>query len=206
MNPYFDIWSWSCLETSFIGPLDDPAYSSPSAARISHPILPALYHHFGCICPSFEVLSILAQLAGPGMIEIGSGNGYWTLMFRRHGVPTIAIDNGSAHWRTMWIYDTVIVDGVTWLRTHARAPQSLMLLAYPIASESATAKLLRAFKGERIALVGTQNADRFTAFAETTVEEYFAESNKDFELLARVALPSFADKDEALYVFQRRKT
>jgi hypothetical protein len=36
---------------------------------------------------------------------------------------------------------------------------------------------------------------------DTTVEEYFERGKKDFEMAVRILLPSFAGKDEAMYVY-----
>jgi hypothetical protein len=93
-NPYYDIWAWSCHEASFLGPLNLPAYAQPSSARITHPMLPVLYHHFRCVCPSFEALSVIAQLVKPtkaeGVVNMASGNGYWTFLLR--------MGSGSMRW------------------------------------------------------------------------------------------------------------
>lgn len=54
-------------------------------------------------------------------------------------------------------------------------------------------------------VAGTQNENRFTGFEDTTVEEYFEGEKKDFETTVRIPLLSFADKDEAIYAYQRKK-
>ena len=58
---------------------------------------------------------MIKQLATAGkkreVIEIGSGNGYWTYMLRRQGVEVKAVDNLQSEYRTLWISDTVIKDG-----------------------------------------------------------------------------------------------
>ncbi|THW61454.1 NAD(P)-binding protein [Aureobasidium pullulans] len=74
-NPYFDVWAWSCQNLEWAGPED-----ATSKVRFSHAILPILYHHFGCVCPSYESLSIIYQLAkGRTVVDLGSGNGYRVL-------------------------------------------------------------------------------------------------------------------------------
>jgi hypothetical protein len=36
------------------------------------------------------------------------------------------------------------------------------------------------------------------------VEQYFEREKKDFEMTVRMPLPSFAGKDEAMYIYQRK--
>lgn len=84
---------------------------------MAHPVLPVLMHHFGCAVPSREALEVLRVLAaGRTVADVGSGNGYWSFMLRRHGVPTLAVDNEQSLWRANWVDDTIIDDGVAWLR------------------------------------------------------------------------------------------
>ena len=65
--------------------------------------------------------------------------------------------------------------------------------------------MLKASKGDTAVVAGTQNENRFTGFSNTTVEQYFEREKKDFEMTARIPLPSFAGKDEVMYVNQRKK-
>ena len=170
-------------------------------------MLPVLYHHFGCVCPSWEALSIISQLAQDtaGVLDMASGNGYWTYMLRRLQVPTTAVDNGTSHYRFNWISDTVRVNGVDYLQQQRGARDRVLLLVYMITRGTFTKQVLKMYKGDTIVVVGTQNANRFTTFANVLVEEYFAAEMKDWHLTVRIALPSFAGKDEAMYVFQRRR-
>jgi hypothetical protein len=94
----------------------------------SHPILPVMMHHFGCAVPSHEGLMIVKILAEGGsgggagggkhktkgeeaaktqrpnknkkrkVVDMGSGNGYWTMMLRGYGVEVDAVDNGMSKW------------------------------------------------------------------------------------------------------------
>jgi hypothetical protein len=208
-NPYYDIWTWSCRETGFLGPLNLPAYAHPDSARITHPMLPVLYHHFGCVCPSFEALSVIAQLVAPswaeGVIDMASGNGYWTYLLRRMGVGVSAVDNMEAVWRMMWVEDTVKANGVDYLKKQGGAKNMVLLMVYMVPRGDFTKQVLKAYKGDTVVVAGTQNENRFTGFSDTTVEQYFEWEKKDFEMTARIPLPSFAGKDEAMYVYQREK-
>merc|ERR1712093_84936 len=179
INPYYDLWAFSCHETSFLGPLPDPSYAHPANAKHTHPILPVFYHHFGCVVPSYEALYIISQLvkesalqggggadAGAGgVIDMASGNGYWTYLLRRMQVPVTAVDSMASEYRTTWISDTIVV-------------------------------------------VGTMNENRFTGFEDCTVEEYFEGemqgAGEGWELIVRVPVPSFAGKDEGMFVWKRK--
>ncbi|CAJ2504084.1 Uu.00g114780.m01.CDS01 [Anthostomella pinea] len=151
-NPYLTFLSWACRNLEWAGP-------SPSSAGRSggHHVLPILMHHFGCVCPSHEALQILVSLAdGREVIDMGSGNGYWTWALRQQilhqnqtqpqkqgkkstpptPTPTSTItpvDNAQSSWRITWVPDTYTADGPSYLRTTRHgAPDAVLLLVYPI--------------------------------------------------------------------------
>ena len=163
-------------------------------------------HHFGCVCPSYEALEIIKQVAKDrNIVEIGSGNGYWAYMLRRFSLTVTAVDNGESEYRTMWIPDTIFTDGIAYLKKQKGAKDAVLLLVYPIVGADFTTKVLDAYTGDTVIVVGTQNANGYTAFKDTTIVAYMADRKGDFERVVQVPLPSFAGKDEALFVFQRRK-
>lgn len=186
--------------------------------RISHHILPVFYHHFGCIVPTWDALSIISQLTqhappqpkpkgwpGREVIEIGSGNGYWSLLLRREGCKVTAVDNAHSDWRTMWIGDTVWTDGVKYLQREDGAKEAVLLLVYPQVGADFTAQVLRAYQGDYVVVAGTQTGNGFTGFKDETIADWMARERKEYERVAQVPLPSFAGKDEALFVFVRRR-
>lgn len=177
---------------------------------MTHPMLPVLYHHFGCACPSFEALDIISKLCSEqkdgSVLEMASGNGYWTYLLRRQGVKTVAVDNMEAKWRYMWISDTTKANGITYLKSNNGAKGHVLLMVYMVTKGDFTKNVLRNYKGDTIVIAGTQNANRFTGFGDMGVEEYFEREMGGWNLSARVALPSFAGKDEGLFVYQRIRT
>jgi hypothetical protein len=217
-NPYLDLWKYSCEELEWAGPLPSTAHT-----RISHHILPIFYHHFGCVVPSYAALYVLAKLAQPArpgkedvlpILDIGSGNGYWTYMLRNFPVAHIgaekplhvrAIDNQVSEYRVSWIKDTIIRDGKEWLRSHDGGRGCVLLLVYPQVTGNFTGPLLKAFQGDKIVVAGTQNGNGFTGFHDMVVDEWVEKNLEAFKLVLRMPLPSFAGKDEALFVFERRK-
>jgi hypothetical protein len=60
VNPYYSLWTYSCQELEWAGPLP-----STTLTKISHHILPIFYHHFGCIVPAYAALHVIAKLAQP---------------------------------------------------------------------------------------------------------------------------------------------
>lgn len=166
-------------------------------------------HHFGCVTPSHESLEVLRILAdGRPIADLGSGNGYWSLMLRRYGLTVHAVDNMQSAWRVNWLDDTVVADGVQWLRRHAGASNMVLLTVYPVVGQGPVdgafiRGLIDAFAGDTLAVVGTQNSNGYTTFRTTTMDEYMRAEHKDWTKVVQIALPSFAGKDEALYVFQR---
>ena len=162
-------------------------------------MLPVLYHHFGCVVPTYEALWIISQL-GPVM-DVGSGNGYWTYMLRRLGVEVIAVDNMASEYRTTWVMP-VKTDGVEYVKRH----KEVLLLVYPVTGGMFTKRVLEAYCGDTIVIAGTQNTNRYTGFSDRTVEEWFQEKawEQAWELVWRIALPSFAGKDETMFVWKRK--
>ncbi|KAK6004431.1 hypothetical protein QM012_008293 [Aureobasidium pullulans] len=203
-NPYLDVWAWSCQNLEWAGPED-----ATSKVRFSHAILPILYHHFGCVCPSYESLSIIYQLAkGRPVIDLGSGNGYWSYMLRvfnkQKPLTVVPVDNGISEWRTIWVPDTNQIDGVEYLRKNNDGKDQVLLLVYPQVGLEFTSKILRAYKGDTIICAGTQNSNGYTAFAKETIADWIAREMPVFEKVCQIPLPSFAAKDEALFAFQRK--
>ena len=146
INPYFDVWAWANQNIEWAGP-------EPGTAKIkiSHAILPVLYHHFGCVCPSYEALSLMLQVSkGRRIIDMGSGNGYWTYVLRRFEqgkkkLEVIPVDSGMSEWRTIWVPDTVEADGVKWLKQNNGAKDDVLLLVYPNTGEDFTSKMITAY-------------------------------------------------------------
>ncbi|KAF2456279.1 hypothetical protein BDY21DRAFT_415907 [Lineolata rhizophorae] len=211
-NPYLDVWAWTCRALDWAGPTPD----TPRHARHSHHVLPVLYHHFGCAVPSPDAIAVLRQLSRPAgrsrpraVVELGSGNGYWAYALRRAGVPVVAVDNGDAAWRTVWIADTVVADGASFVKKRGGGGgcvDDVLLLVYPPTEAGGfTEKVLRAYKGDAIAVVGTQNEDGYTGFKEEGLAQWMGRERPEFELVMQVPLPSFAGRDEALFVFQTKK-
>ncbi|KAM0307501.1 hypothetical protein HYE67_000827 [Fusarium culmorum] len=205
-NPYLDFWMWSCHSLEWCGPC-------PASERVatSHHVLPIFMHHFGCATPTHESLSILKVLAdGRPIADIGSGNGYWAFMLRRYGLTVHAVDNMQSEWRVNWVNDTVISDGTKWLHKNSNGKEMVLLLVYPVVGGGIgggteggfTRNLVAAFEGDTIAVVGTQNRNGYTGFKGITMDEFMESEHKDWTMVAKVALPSFPGKDEALYVFQ----
>ena len=161
-------------------------------------------HHFGCVVPSYESLEVIKQMArGRRVLEIGSGNGYWAYMLRRMGLNVTAVDNLQSEYRTLWIGDTLVQDGEKYLKTEKGAKDALLLLVYPIVGLNFTSKILKAYKGDVICVAGTQNRNGYTAFQDRTIDEYITAEKTEFEKTVQIPLPSFAGKDEALFMFER---
>lgn len=188
-----------------------------------------LYHHFGCVVPTQAALSLIHQVAAAApaspptppkkaggssasspprpVIEIGSGTGYWTFLLRKQ-FPDLAItpiDSGLSIYRTLWIADTIRADGPSYLTTNLNAGAgAVLLLVYPSVGDDFTGKTLRAFRGDAVVVAGTQSGNGFTGFKGETVSEWVARERLDWKEVARIPLPSFAGKDEALFVFVRK--
>lgn len=116
-----------------------------------------------------------------------------------------AVDNMQSEYRTLWIGDTIVKDGERFLKDNNGARDAVLLLVYPVVGAGFTAKVLDAYKGDTICVAGTQNRNGYTAFRDRRIDEYMEAERPEFEKTVQVALPSFAGKDEALFIFERRK-
>jgi hypothetical protein len=148
------------------------------------------------------------------IVEIGSGNGYWAYMLRRIGLTVHAVDNAASLWRTVWIGDTMYADGIQFLRKPPPAlslslggsgcKDAILLLVYPQVSADLTGRIIRAYEGNCIVLAGTQNGNGFTGFKSETIEMWMERERPQYKRIAQIPLPSFAGKDEALFIFSKR--
>jgi hypothetical protein len=172
--------------------------------------------------PSYAALHVIAKLCQPSkpskepvlpLLDVGSGNGYWTYMLRNlppyspemKTLDVRPIDNGLSEYRVTWVNDTIKMDAKEYLRRNDGGKGSVLLLVYPQATGDFTGPVLKMFQGDTIVVAGTQNANGFTAFQDILVDDWVAKNLTAFELTLRMPLPSFAGKDEALFVFQRKK-
>jgi hypothetical protein len=116
-----------------------------------------------------------------------------------------AIDNQLSEYRVSWVKDTIKMDGLQYLKQNDQGKGCVLLLVYPQATGNFTGPILKAFEGDTIVVAGTQNGNGFTGFQDQVIDEWVGKNLSAFELKMRMPLPSFAGKDEALFVFQRRK-
>ena len=199
-NPYIDFLSYACHALEYAGP-----NNATALVKSSHHLLPVLMHHFSCVCPSYEALSIISILAkGSTVIDMGSGNGYWTYILRReHQCSVIAVDSGQSKWRTLWTSDTVVSDGIQFLRSRSSGNEDLLLMVYPIVSDQFTEHVIKEFRGNVICIAGTQNGNGYTGFKDKTVDRWFEKNMGDWQKIVQIPLPSFPGKDDALFAFRK---
>jgi len=61
------------------------------------------------------------------------------------GVDVVPVDSGLSEWRTMWVGDTVVADGIKWLAQREGGKELVLLLVYPQVGADFTANVLRAY-------------------------------------------------------------
>jgi hypothetical protein len=208
-NPYLDFWRWSCHALHWAGPNE-----GTSRVRSSHAVLPIFMHHFGCVVPSREALEVLKIVTSYNLpsnspprtiLDIGSGNGYWTWYLRGASLNVIAVDNQQSIFRCSWIDDTIIKDGVQFLKSRNGGIEDILLLVYPVVGGDFFRKMLDAFHGDWVVVAGTQCGNGYTAFKDQLVDTWMETERPEWKLDVRIPLPSFAGKDEGLFVFQKRE-
>ncbi|KXX73214.1 hypothetical protein MMYC01_210418 [Madurella mycetomatis] len=114
--------------------------------------------------------------------------------------------------RTTWIPDTIVQTGTGYLAAHPNHDGLVLLLVYPVVGGkltstvegSFTRDLVAAYKGDTLVVVGTQNHNGYTSFSNMTMDEYMGREHAgEWVKTVQIAMPSFAGKDEAMFVFQR---
>ena len=209
-NPALFFWAWTCRALHWAGPLPPSSPTAPPRS-LAHPTLPILMHHFGCVIPSPEAVTVLAHLAGSpqcaqGVADVGSGTGYWTAVLRAAGVAVTPIDNSQSEFRACWVPDTVHEDGAAWLRAHDGGRGHVLLMVYPVVGGDFVKRMMDAFEGATVAVAGAQDRSGYTAFWDCTFGEWMEEGERrqqGWRKMAQVALPGWQGKDEALYVYQK---
>jgi len=58
--------------------------------------------------------------------------------------------------------------------------------------------------GTTIISAGSQDTSGFTAFEKETIADWMARETPGWEQVLQIPLPSFAGKDEALFVFEKK--
>lgn len=125
-------------------------------------------------------------------------------MLRRMKLNVVAVDNMESEYRSMWVSDTIKADGVEYLKNNAGGSRKILLMVYMVTAGSFTKRAVLAYKGDIIVVVGTQNANRYTGFSDCTAEEWFEKEMPGWEMVCRIIMPSFAGKDEGMFVWKRK--
>lgn len=113
-------------------------------------------------------------------------------------MTVVAIDSAQSKYRTLWIADTVRADGIKYLKESRKGGKGdVLLLVYPIVSgDGFTEKVIRAYEGEVLCVVGTQCRNGYTAFQNVVVDEWM-DKEGGWEKVVQVPVPSFAGKGES---------
>lgn len=212
-NPYIDFLSYTNTTLESCGPT-----ANSNLIKASHHVLPVLMHHFSCVCPTYEALALISHFAKPKskgdpsktILDVGSGNGYWTVLLRRapFNNTVLPIDNLQSKWRTTWVSDTLVTDAVQFLKKRPAETQKtdVLLMVYPITANEFTASVIREFKGDAVCVVGTMNGNGYTGFKGEGVDEWFErERGGDWECVVKVPVMSFPGMDDGLFIFRRKE-
>ena len=95
------------------------------------------------------------------------------------------MDNIESEWRTTWIADTIVADGVAYLKNQHGGRDSVLLMVDPLARSGFTNSILEAYMGDVVCVIGTQNRNGYTGFKDTMIEEYIAEKVSDFKKIVQ---------------------
>lgn len=102
-------------------------------------------------------LAFVAEHAGPAVVDIGAGTGYWAYQLVQLGVDVVAYDlappasSGNKWHSTGEQWFPVKVGGPKAARRH---PDRTLLLSWPPYDEPMGADTLRAYRGSRVVYIG----------------------------------------------------
>lgn len=60
-------------------------------------------------------------------------------------LTVVPVDNGISEWRTVWVPDTIQIDGVDYLKKNADGKDQVLLLVYPQVGLEFTSRILKAY-------------------------------------------------------------
>lgn len=118
--------------------------------------------------------------------------------------------------RVTWLKDTHLTTGTSYLHSlpDSQHKSHILLLVYPITgpdgSGSFTKDLMKEYQGDVVVVAGTQNKNGYTSFGrgKGTMDSFMLESQEQrgkWEKVVQVPLPSFAGRDEGLFVYIRKR-
>lgn len=190
-------------------PVESDAHCFLSHVPVTHIELAraAFRMRYGYAIPTSQALDVILSHGSNGILDFGCGNGYWSYLLRKRGVPVTAvdkspIDNGrnrfwkpplSEHAVTQW---TEIEHGS--FEHLADTNAETMLLIWPPPNDKMATLALRRFHGRKVVYVGEREGG-YTGDA-----SFFDLLKAEWHELGHpVALPTLFGCQDELRVFER---
>ena len=211
-NPYLEEWAAAnCFGVP--GWQDDPDNRTQIRRHLTHK------YAFGV--PGDAALDCLARY-GP-LVEIGAGTGYWARCLRERGVDVVAYDVMGDSWRS-WFRPSILAeirrDGaraveaqphaqaepVLWTEVLQGGPEVLvghaertLLLCWPDPWSGFDEAALRAYPGERVAVVGEPGE---TAPGS---QSFQALLHRSWQQIETAPVPRWPESHDRLMIYGRRR-
>lgn len=206
-NPLLD-------ERHLVGPL-----------RRSHPVRQQLVRRYAYGVPTSEAIDAIAAASPNGLIELGAGTGYWARLLHRRGVDVVAYDR----WPPTSGQNRFVDPSNPWFpvrqgdeRTTTGNAARTLLLVWPTSHEpwaGDAATRFHAAGGSRLVYVGEGPGGRtgdsglhavlgaygacLTCTLGVLTEPCVCDVRPLWRLMGRVAIPQWADADDACCIYER---
>jgi len=155
--------------------------------------------------PTPEALRTVAKYAGPGLLSIGAGTGYWESLLAQLGVDVLAFDRrpptekpfadgGNSHGHTGQFFR--VRPGTH--RKVRRWPERTPFLSWPSYGESWACQAARWTWAEHFVYVGEGEGGC------TADDAFFVYMERAWELIEEVWIPQWPGIHDRLFVWRRR--
>jgi hypothetical protein len=145
--------------------------------------------------PSRGALRAIVE-AGPRIVEVGAGTGYWAALLAEAGAKVRALDNGS--WKLARARSWFAVEHGT-PRDLAAIDADLLLLCWPPYDDSMASRALTAFRGPRVAYIGEGEGG-------CTANQRFHDLLADrWRMVRDLSLPQWPGLHDRLTIYERQE-
>ncbi len=165
-----------------------------------------LTRRYAWAIPNADAIGTIRAVAdGRGVLEVGSGTGYWAALLREAGVDIVPTDASPPHtalgaehnpWHpnTDCFVDVIEMDGVA---AAASAGDRILLLCWPPSPSDMAYNAVQAYPGDTVVYVGEwRGVTGSGALHDMLADEWTLEQSVD--------IPIWARRSDKLLVFTRR--
>lgn len=172
---------------------------SKTMNTLTHELRQLFTTYYAFAVPDKEAIMLIDEFSPNGVVEIGAGTGYWARMLKMiGGVDVVCYDDYSWDHIEHGRFHTVIKANHQ-LIAAAHPERSLMLCWPPYRSPMAN-ETLRAYTGQTLIYIGEGRHGC------TADDGFFDQLEQEWDLIAELDIPQWADIHDTLQIYTRRQT